>query len=521
MNSSLRSKIFLITYGTILAFIAGLIIFNNTILKDYYTYRRNTHLVEAYQKVSKIDLLADDFNQQVAIVESEDHLSILLVFQPFELDESKSLSELKEENIFNIVYGQTYWMSGEDVISFIYHYHQMNNDKSDFKYGRHANIDFHNDSYYFKWQRTNEIQSEDIIGLFSVEPYGEGYLFYFNTIPSATIDENIWIFSSFTVVIAILFMILSAVVMYTISYKLTNPILEINRVANEIANLNFSDKVQVFGEDEVGHLARSINKMSDQLSHTIDELKISNQRLADEILYKNQLEKKRKEFTASASHELKTPLSLIMGYSEALKLDDLSKEDRDNYLDIVIDETDKMNRLVRELLNITQIESGIITVNKTHFSILKLVQSTYQLLAIRINEKSIQLTLDVDDLEVYSDYDQLQTVLINFLNNAMNHVTSHGMIKIYSEKIENKLRINVYNSGKLIEEEDIDQLWDSFYKVDKARTRSYGGHGLGLSICKSIFEALDYSFGVKNGLDGVVFYFDINIVNLIEEESSI
>jgi signal transduction histidine kinase len=306
-------------------------------------------------------------------------------------------------------------------------------------------------------------------------------------------------------------MVLSAIVMYFISYRLTNPILEINRVANEISNLNFSDKAIVNTEDEIGQLAISVNKMSRELENTIEELKVSNQRLAEEILYKNQVEKMRKEFIISASHELKTPLSLIMGYTEALKLEDLSKEDYDNYVDIITDETHKMNKLVREMLNISQIESGIISIQKEDFSIKKLVESTLKLVSIKLNENDIKYEMDVDDVMIHSDYDQLQTVLINFINNAINHIKEPKQLKIYSEKDKDKIRLLVFNTGQPILEEDITQLWDSFYKVDKARTRRYGGHGLGLSICRTIFEALNYTYGVLNLETGVAFYFDIKI----------
>jgi signal transduction histidine kinase len=199
-----------------------------------------------------------------------------------------------------------------------------------------------------------------------------------------------------------------------------------------------------------------------------------------------------------------------MGYAEALKLEDISQEDKDVYLEIIIDETEKMNKLVREMLNMNQIENGVITINKTRFNVKDLVNSTINLLSIKLNEKEIDVHVDVSDMDIESDYDQLQTVLINFINNALNHMKSPNKLSIYTEKIDqNQLRVYVYNTGETIPEEDIDYLWNSFYKVDKARTRAYGGHGLGLAICRSIFVALDYEYGVKNMDDGVAFYFDI------------
>jgi signal transduction histidine kinase len=133
------------------------------------------------------------------------------------------------------------------------------------------------------------------------------------------------------------------------------------------------------------------------------------------------------------------------------------------------------------------------------------------LVSIKLNENDIKYEMDVDDVMIHSDYDQLQTVLINFINNAINHIKEPKQLKIYSEKDKDKIRLLVFNTGQPILEEDITQLWDSFYKVDKARTRRYGGHGLGLSICRTIFEALNYTYGVLNLETGVAFYFDIKI----------
>lgn len=509
MNSSLRSKLFLITYGTILAFIAGLIIFNNTILRNYYTFRRNSHLIEAYEETKGVGI--PSLETELAKIENEYNLSIQALLQDDPYDINLDQTTLFEDDDFYVrLYGNPYAINRENIIDIIYDYH--NNQMENLDISRVVRTQpAGTKGYLFEVENTSGEDETHLIGFFVALPQGDGYLYYFNTITATSIDDNIWIFNSFTVIIGMFFMVLSAIVMYFISYRLTNPILEINRVANEISNLNFSDKAIVNTEDEIGQLAISVNKMSRELENTIEELKVSNQRLAEEILYKNQVEKMRKEFIVSASHELKTPLSLIMGYTEALKLEDLSKEDYDNYVDIITDETHKMNKLVREMLNISQIESGIISIQKEDFSIKELVESTLKLVSIKLNENDIKYEMDVEDVVIHSDYDQLQTVLINFINNAMNHIKEPKQLKIYSEKDKDKVRLLVFNTGQPILEEDISQLWDSFYKVDKARTRRYGGHGLGLSICRTIFEALNYNYGVFNLETGVAFYFDIKI----------
>ncbi|MFP4478397.1 MAG: ATP-binding protein [Candidatus Izemoplasmatales bacterium] len=511
MNSSLRSKLFLLTYGSILAFIAGLLIINNTVLKNYYTYRKNETLAEAFEEMKTIDYRNTNSNNQYLRIESKYNISVHVVIQESAIDPDLSYESLvNSQGVYERFYGNPYSIYRNDIIRFIYHYNQYQQVGSDFDMAKPTDISGQAyDGYFFSFDEGEN----DIIGLFVASPLeGEGYIYYFNTITARSIDENLWIFNSFTVIIGMFFMVASGFVMYFVSYRLTHPILEINRIANEIAHLDFSNKVEVITEDEIGELAKSVNKMSDELKAAIEKLRITNERLAEEILFKNKVEKQRKDFVSSASHELKTPLSLIMGYSEALKLSDISEEDRQVYLDIILDETNKMNKLVREMLNMSQIESGAITIKKTNFSLKDLVEHTIKLFSIKLKEKEIDLSVDVQDIEVYSDYDQLQTVLINFINNALNHITPPNKLSIYTKSKNNEaVRVYVYNSGKNIPEEDIENLWDSFYKVDKARTRSYGGHGLGLAICKTILDAMDYDYDVLNTDDGVIFYFEVNL----------
>jgi signal transduction histidine kinase len=269
--------------------------------------------------------------------------------------------------------------------------------------------------------------------------------------------------------------------------------------------------VPVSSDDEIGDLGYSINKMSLQLEKSIKELQLSNDKLVKEILYKNKIDQMRKEFVANASHELKTPLSLIMGYGEALKLSDLDEKTKSEYVDIILDETNKMNNLVKELLNISQIESGTKDFKFSQFTIRSLIEDTTKLFSLVFKEKNISVNLEIVDEIVNSDYEQMQSVLSNYISNAINHIDGERAITISAVKTQyGGVRINVKNTGEAIPKTEINNIWDSFYKIDKARTRAYGGQGLGLSIVKTILETLGYDYGVHNVDDGVEFYFTID-----------
>jgi len=302
--------------------------------------------------------------------------------------------------------------------------------------------------------------------------------------------------------------------MYFISYRFTNPLLQINQVAKAIANMNFENKVDVQSNDEFGDLGRNINLMSTQLEASIRELQLANAKLANDIELKNKIDAMRKEFIANASHELKTPISLILGYCEALKLPDLDKATSEEYLNIIMDESNKMNRLVMQLLKISQLESGFTEPQISQFPIKDLIDETIRFFSILFEEKQVILQINSGDEEVESDFDQLQTVLTNFIANALHHLDESRLIRIDClEETDGWLKIIVFNSGKNIPESEMERIWESFYKVDKARTRSYGGQGLGLSIAKTTLLNLGHRYGVKNEPGGVAFYFEIKKKN--------
>jgi signal transduction histidine kinase len=279
------------------------------------------------------------------------------------------------------------------------------------------------------------------------------------------------------------------------------------KTAQSIANFKFDRKVEVTTDDEIGELGESINRMSAQLEAYILELKDANEKLARDIADKNKIDAMRKEFIASASHELKTPLSLIMGYAEALNLSDLSEDAKKEYIDTIIDESNKMNRLVMKLLKISQFESGFEDVSLEPVPLLETVQGIVRSFDILFGEKDVDLSINVRSMDVMADKDALSTILENYVQNALQHIGGERKINIRAdEKDDAYVKISVHNTGPHIPEEDMSMIWDSFYKVDKARTRAYGGQGLGLHIVKMHAEAMHAEYGCETVNDGVIFY---------------
>lgn len=229
----------------------------------------------------------------------------------------------------------------------------------------------------------------------------------------------------------------------------------------------------------------------------------------------NLLKESYKKISAlyNVSHELKTPIALIQGYSEGLKMNVNEDEANKNYYcDVIIDEAGKMNKLVKQLLDLAELQYNEISLYMSCFNIMDLVECVVKRNQVIFKEKSVDFKIEkFDDVFVNADYERTEQVLANYLANAVNHVDSQKIVRIGLEKLDGKVRVHVYNSGSHIQKDAMDKIWASFYKIDKARTREYGGSGLGLSIVKAIQDAHGNAYGVSNVENGVDFWFELNI----------
>ncbi|MCQ2513078.1 MAG: HAMP domain-containing histidine kinase [Lachnospiraceae bacterium] len=326
----------------------------------------------------------------------------------------------------------------------------------------------------------------------------------------------------FSLIFLVMLIIAAVIIFFIINYYFE----PIRRLADFAQNLNegvfgTTYEYKHFRMDEIGVLGQNISEIGTKLENVIAELKTSNLNLENELKAKTELEEQRKKYMSDVSHELKTPIALISGYAEGLK-EGISEdpEDREYYCDVIIDEAEKMNLLVKRLSTLNQLENGSSAVSLERFDLIKVIDGFLNTMSMIIEEKDINIYFDNSYHEyVWSDEFFLEEALVNYFNNAMNHLDENKIIKIFVLKKEDgNVRITIYNTGEHIPAEELDRLWGKFYKVDKARTREYGGSGLGLSIVKAIADSLNQQCGVYNMEGGVAFWIEVESAEIPKNE---
>jgi len=301
--------------------------------------------------------------------------------------------------------------------------------------------------------------------------------------------------------------------MFFASDSYVRPIHQMAIVAKRMAQLDFDVKVDSRSKDEIGELGNSINSMSKELEATISELKTANAKLQQDIDEKTQIDEMRKEFLSHVSHELKTPIALIQGYAEGLKENISDDPDsKDFYCEVIMDEAERMNILVKKLMTLNELEFGQNKISFERFNIVELMNNVNASAEILLQQKQINIQFMFEHpIYVWADEFMIEEVYRNYLSNAIHYAKEKSDIRVNAEQRDSVLRLYVYNEGERIPEDELDKIWIKFYKVDKARTREYGGSGVGLSIVAATMRLHGREYGAYNAENGVVFYFDLEL----------
>ena len=305
-----------------------------------------------------------------------------------------------------------------------------------------------------------------------------------------------------------------------LSRRITEPLRQLTDISVRMKELDFSAKYDGKNHTELDILGSNMNELSQKLEETISALRTANNDLQRDLDRRNRQEEMRQEFLSNVTHELKTPIALIRGYAEGLQdgiADD--PESRSFYLDTIVEESDKMNVIVQKVLQLNQLEFGDNTVAMERFDIVDMIRNYLDSASILARQENIKLQFDRrSPLYVWGDPFMIQEVFQNYYSNALHHAEPRSQSGSEPEKVidircdvtDSKARITVFNTGRPIPEESLPHIWEKFYKVDKARTRAYGGSGVGLSIVKAIMQLHHQAYGAENYDNGVAFWFELD-----------
>ncbi|MDD4074969.1 MAG: HAMP domain-containing sensor histidine kinase, partial [Eubacteriales bacterium] len=292
-----------------------------------------------------------------------------------------------------------------------------------------------------------------------------------------------------TVIIAV---VLAFLAVCYITVRMTKPIIEMNNTVKRFSKGDYDARVRVRGGDEIGQLGRSFNDMADEI---------------------NSLEQSRRSFVANVSHELRSPLTSMRGFLEAMEDGTIPPEEQPHYLNIVIGENKRMSSMVNDLLDLSRIESGQTVFKPERFDVHDLIVRTLLTFEARITTKQLDISVDFpeDRMFVWADQNQIAQVVRNLVDNAIKYTPDGGQLAVSTSANKRMVVVRVQDSGQGIAAEDVPHVFDRFFKGDKAHTPTgTASTGLGLSIVKRIIEQHGQNIYVESAVGrGSAFIFTL------------
>ncbi len=289
------------------------------------------------------------------------------------------------------------------------------------------------------------------------------------------------------------------------SRLVTRPLLMLNKQAHKMKELDFTGEKPLPRKDELGNLSGTLFELSGKLNMTLDELNKANVQLKKEIIQNKQMEQLQKDFFANASHELKTPISIVRGFAEGIR-DGISVGRQEHYVEVILEESAKMEQLVQDMLDLLRLESSVVKLYKSPVLLSELTQDMLEKLTYQMDEKELSAHLVYkQETEINVDPVKIEQVLLNLMTNAIRHAEKGSTIEIHILGTEQTCLYSIYNKGDQIPEDYLKRIWERFFRVEASRDRKSGGTGLGLAIVKRILELHECEYNVRNVEDGVIF----------------
>ena len=490
---SVRIKLFLTICIVITLIILLLVVVKNVVLEKYYLYNKTRVIKHIYEQINV------SYNNKMPYEQIENNLETLSI--KYNLD-----IIIKTNDDVVMMATDNYKMNYEAQMDFFNNIKDKGEDIQSLYKEKSININL---------IKENDTKVNFIIVSANLD---NGYELYMRT-PTADLQESARISNNVLIAIGSAVIIISGIIASFISRKFTAPILELNSIAQKMSNLDFSQKYEMNDtEDEINNLGKSINTMSDKLENTIKQLTANNNELEKDIERKSKIDEMRKQFISDVSHELKTPIALIQGYAEGLVENvNSDEESREYYANVILDEANKMDRLVKQLLELMKLEYGKREFNNDNFDIVELIREVIRKCHVMLEENNVKIYFDNNNkIVANADPFYIEQILTNYLTNAIKYSKEINgerkiEVNIVLDSNRNKIRISVFNTGDNIDERELQRIWGRFYKIDSSRNREKGGTGIGLAFVKAIMTNYKNQYGAINKENGIEFFFELDM----------
>ncbi|RKI82197.1 HAMP domain-containing protein [bacterium 0.1xD8-71] len=482
MKYSMKRQFAVVLLALVTGTILLCLILNTTLLGKYYINKKQNALVQAYFSINEAssagDITTEDYDIELQKIREKYNIQVLIADAEsqavkFSMNDPETVLKQLLDHIFLGVNEENLLLNTED----------------------------------YKMQVVKDYRTQtEYIEMWGI--LDNGYFFMLRSALEG-IQESVSISNRFLAYVGMVAVLISALLVLWLSNRFSKPILELAKISERMKHLDFEVKYTGDDRTEIAVLGNNINELSEALEETISELKTANNELLKDIERKDKVDEMRREFLSNVSHELKTPIALIQGYAEGLRegVND-DAESREFYCDVIMDEAARMNTMVKKLLTLNQLEFGNEVVTMERFDVAALIKNYIVSCDILVKQNNVSIRMEeYDPIYVWGDEFKVEEVFANYFTNAINHAGGDKIIDIKIRKEEQSVRVSVFNTGEPIPQESVDHLWEKFYKVDKARTREYGGSGIGLSIVKAIMESMNQQYGVINYDNGVEFWF--------------
>ena len=488
---SVRFKLFLTLCFVIAVIVLCLVAINSIVLESFYLYSKTQTVRGVYEKINNYYNINGNNNN----IEEE--------LQRIAFNNNFDIFIETEQNVIVFSTNKDFY----SILEMITNTRNYSDERE-----KQNNIIYKDEE--IKVEKIND-QYNNISYILLSGRLDNGYKLYIS-IPAVPIEESVDISNQALIIIGLIILLISSFIASYISKKFTSPIVELNDITNKMARLDFSQKYRIADtDDEINELGKNVNTMSDKLETTIKQLRENNLELEKDIEEKSKIDDMRKQFISDVSHELKTPIALIQGYAEGL-VENVNTDDesRKFYAEVILDESNKMDNLVKQLLELMKLEYGKREFNNENFDIVELINEVIRKCKVMLEEKNIDIVFQSDSpILVNADDFYVERVVTNYFTNAIKHtieVNKEKKIEIKIEEKEDKIRISVFNTGNKIAEENLNKIWGRFYKEDSSRNRTDGGTGIGLALVKAIMTNYKNDYGVINKENGVEFYFELD-----------